>query len=277
MPEPSISLLSTRPLGAGWPAVRKWKVTDEDGIDGVELVSTHRAGHYVLAHRATSGGKWQATWFDADGPGGDIRRATLEAALNEQAPPGEYHVTQIHLTADRNRENRENPMPNAPQKAIRMFHRFHTRPWRGEGDFHPDLAIPDQVHLLGDAVHVLYRSDKLNPETSEDEGWIDYIHEHSAGVRVFVPATARAPRGGELVRVPATIQRVDQLTWLGASLGFAYRDANGVQREAKGTAPLPELYTIPSGKALLVIQGRRRLLAMIWGGKLGVERRGIVH
>lgn len=168
-----------------------------------------------------------------------------------------------------------------PTKAISMFRRFHTREWRGEGDFHRDLEIPDVVVQLGPAINVLYSSDKLNPTDGQDEGWIDYIHEHSSGVHAYRPARGAADRDartlGHEKLVPTWIRKVDQLTWLGKCLGFAYRDENRRKCEAKGTNPLPELYTIPSGKALLVIQGKRSILAIIWGGKLGVERRGIVH
>jgi hypothetical protein len=68
------------------------------------------------------------------------------------------------------------------------------------------------------------------------------------------------------------------LTLLGQCLGFAYYDPESDQEiEAKVTQPFPELYSIPSGKALLVIQSKRTVLALIWGGRLGVEARGIVH
>lgn len=166
---------------------------------------------------------------------------------------------------------RRNPEPAAAQK---MFRRFHTRDWRGEGDFHPDLVIPDRVQCLGPAIHTLYKSDKLNPSDGRDEGWIEYIHEHDAGVNVYKPA-----RGGAGdVAVPAFIRNCDQFTWLGKSLGFAYWDENDKKCEARATEPLPEIYCTPGGgKALLVIQNKRTLLAILWGGRLAVERRGIVH
>ena len=360
----------------------------EDQIDGVELRSIHRVGHYVLAHRAIAGGTWQATWFDEHGPGGDLRRMTLEQALNEQAPAAEYTITAIHLMGERVRTNpapfeeleterwddgtvvtflqspfpyarkpvvpsslhrtakrerilldkligsqarvtdiglqkhargggeppliyrtsdgalhiadghhrlaaavrrgerhatvrvvdvpKENPAMAEPTKAIRMFRKFHTRDWRGEGDFHPDLAIPDDVVMLGPAVNTDYESDKLNPETGHDEGWIQYTHEHDAGVHIYIPGSPSAIHR-KVCRVPAWIGNVDQLTWLGRCLGFSYKNEQGKVCKMEGTKPLPELYAIPSGKALLVIQSKRKLLAIIWGGRLKVERRGIVH
>lgn len=162
-------------------------------------------------------------------------------------------------------------------RAIRMYEGFHQHEPKRIGSFHKDLAIPESAVLVGNAVNVLYRSDKLNPESGKDEGWIDYIHDHSHGVKVY-RTDAHARRGdrhGEVV--PHWLRSADELVWLGHCLGFAYKDDDGHKVEAKGKRPLPELYTIPSGKALLVVQSKRHLLAMIWGGKLGVEPRGIVH
>lgn len=384
-----VYLLSTRPLGKDWPAVKKWEVEGEDEIDGVELVDIRDPRQYALAHRATSGGKrWQVTTFDQDGPIGDSRRDSLAEALNYRTPPTEYRVTAVHLVADRQRANpeafeelamerwddgtvirflavpfavgrkpfvtggmarsarrgrvelatliatqpritdvglakhargggdlpivyrthdgvayiadghhrlaaavrrgqrhadvmivdvpKENPTMPEAKKAQSMFRRFHTRDWRGEGEFHPDLVIPDTVVCMGRAVHVCYRSDKLNPTDGRDEGELDYIHHHDPGVHVYRPERARGP-GGEVVAVPAWLRNVDQLTWLGKCLEYRFKPDGAGEATAKGTDPLPELYTIPSGKALLVIQSKRTLVALIWGGRLGVERRGIVH
>lgn len=168
------------------------------------------------------------------------------------------------------------PNPAPTSAARRMFRTFHSREWRREGDFHADLVIPSEVVRLGAAEHVLYRSDKLNPTSGEDEGWIDYIHEHGSGV-VAHRVEARPAADADLVAVPGWLQRQQSFTWLGKSLGFAYRDAGGRVRKVGATEPLPELYAAPSGRALLIIQSKRRLLAMIWGGRLAVQRRGIVH
>lgn len=163
------------------------------------------------------------------------------------------------------------------RSATRMYVGFHQHDPRKVGDFHRELVIPDTAMCVGDAVNVLYRSDKLNPTTGQDEGWIDYIHDHKNGVKVY--RCDRAAESLELAverTVPSWLRNVRELTWLGDCLGFAYHDGDR-EHEARGTKPLPELYTTPSGKALLVIQGKRRLLALVWGGKLGVEPRGIVN
>lgn len=158
--------------------------------------------------------------------------------------------------------------------AAKMYVAFHQHAPRETGSFHRELVIPGRAVCVGDAVNVLYRSDKLNPTTGEDEGWIDYIHDHKKGVQVY-----RCDPGahGTEHAVPAWLRDVHELSWLGDCLGFAFKDGDGREVEARGVKPLPELYTIPSGRALLVIQGKRKLLAMIWGGRLGVEPRGIVH
>lgn len=163
-------------------------------------------------------------------------------------------------------------------RAIKKYLDFHQQEPVKVGTFHRDLEhrLRDgRVFEVGPAIHVLYRSDKLNPETLEDEGWIDYIHDHKGGVRVYRADRAAAELGPERI-VPAYVRNATELTWLGYCLGFAYE---GDDREvnAKGKHPLPELFCTPNGRALLVIQGKRSLLAVIWGGKLGVEPRGIVN
>jgi hypothetical protein len=77
--------------------------------------------------------------------------------------------------------------------------------------------------------------------------------------------------------VPAFIRDADSLVLLGDCLGFTYENEYGEAIEASATNPLPELYTIPSGRALVVVQSKRTVLALLWGGKLGVEARGIVY
>lgn len=159
-------------------------------------------------------------------------------------------------------------------RAITKYVEFHQHEPR-KITVHAHDQIPARAILVGTAVNVLYRSDKLNPTTLEDEGWIDYIHDHDAGVKVY-----RCDRGavGSERAVPQWLQRTTELTWLGHCLGFAYDPVDGgKQVEANGKRPLPELFATPNGKALVVVQGKRTVLALIYGGRLGVEARGIVH
>lgn len=161
-------------------------------------------------------------------------------------------------------------------RAVTKYLEFHGQDPRKLGAFHADLVIPSEAVLAGDAVQLLYRSDKLNPTTGEDEGWIDYFHDHDKGVRLYRCDRA-ADEEGPVRAVPAWLRRTKELTWLGYCLGFSYVDPDGHERKATGKKPLPELFCTPSGKALLIVQGKRHLLAMMWGGRLGVEDRGIVH
>ncbi len=157
--------------------------------------------------------------------------------------------------------------------AEKKYVEFHSHAPEEVGRFHGAMTIPREAKFAGNAVHILYASDKLNPTTGEDEGWIDYIHEHQQGVKLL---RTDAHFSGPSRVVPKWIWSCRTLTWLGECLGFAYIDPEGYEVKAEATKPRPELYTTPNGRALLVIQSRRRVVAILWGGKLGVERRGIV-
>lgn len=165
--------------------------------------------------------------------------------------------------------------PAVSNAAVSMFRRFQGFEPRKIGEFSHGFSIPTHATLAGPAFNVMYRSDKNNPSTGKPErGPIDYIHDHDDGVNVY-----RCDRsaGRPDTAVPGWICDVEELVKLGDCLGFTYEDDSGDAIEASPTHPMPELYTIPSGRALLVIQSKRKVLALIWGGKLGVEARGIVY
>lgn len=172
---------------------------------------------------------------------------------------------------------RRNPGQLAvPANALRMYRDFWQLDPRKVGAFSSGFQIPREAALVGSALNVLYRSGKTDPSSGEvPRRPIDYIHEHDAGVQVY-RTDASAPRRGVTTRVPAFIADCPALVLLGECLGFSYDDGEK-EIVADGTRPLPELYTIPSGRALLVIQSKRTVKALIWGGRLGVEPRGIVH
>jgi hypothetical protein len=154
--------------------------------------------------------------------------------------------------------------------AIKKYLDFHQLDPRDIGNFPKAFKIPKEICLAGKAVSISYRSDKLNPATGADEGTIDYIHHHKDGVKLYRTDLRKTPR-----KVPKRICEAKWLVLIGDCLEFVYADEDG-EVEAKARRPYPELYTIPSGKALLVVEGKRRVSALIWGGKLDVERRGIV-
>lgn len=145
--------------------------------------------------------------------------------------------------------------------------------------YKPAFKIPTRVALLGDAAWVKYRSRKVIPDNGvKPRGWVYYIHEHDPGCFTYSPQGEQAPSGAyrkATIEVPSFIVKADALTLLGECVGFGWKNDDG-EGEGVARAPYPELYTTPCGHALLVIQNKREVLAMSWGGRLGVEDRGIV-
>lgn len=160
------------------------------------------------------------------------------------------------------------------KKAAKLYEDFHKFEPKEIGEFNPSFEIPREAIYVGDGIDVMYRSDKLEPWTHIDEGIIDYIHKHKKGVKVY-----RTDRNavGPVRKVPKRIWDVGELVCLGKSLGFTYQDHEGAEIQADVRPPLPELYATPDGKALLIIERKRKVVALIWGGKLDVEPRGIVN
>lgn len=159
--------------------------------------------------------------------------------------------------------------------AREMFQRFHRFAPRKVGDFAAGFSIPKTCRKLGKAIYVTYRSDKVDPGTlKRPHKPVDYIHEHDAGVGLYLPGDVA---GYASIDVPSWITKVTALSLIGLYTGVGYEDATIKRKlEIEATAPYPEIYTIPSGKALIVVQGKSKVVALTWGGGLGVEGRGIV-
>jgi hypothetical protein len=166
-----------------------------------------------------------------------------------------------------------------PRDAVDKYVEFHRFEPQQIGEFDSSFEIPSVLVHGGSAKWVTYRSGKVDPETlvrPRKGNGVDYIHEHDAGVMTFLRPGRDCPvPDAETVDVPSEFREVDALTRLGFCLGYCFVDHAGVKHEARGTRPLPDLYCVPSGKCLLVIQSRREVLAMVWGGGLGVFARGI--
>lgn len=163
-------------------------------------------------------------------------------------------------------------MDKEVDQAVAIYEGFHRFAPRKVGAFHASFKIPSRVNKQGPAIDVLYRSNKVDPETlKKPRKPINYIHEHdSKGVYTYLP---RGP--GALIETPHWIRDAQALCMLGFCLGFKFK-RDGKVVEAVGKKPLPELYTTANGKALLVVQDKRDVIALVWGGKLDVEPRGIV-
>lgn len=158
------------------------------------------------------------------------------------------------------------------REAIEKYREFHRLDPKKVGRFPPGFKIPRSIYKAGCSKWVTYRSNKVDPETLlRPRKPINYIHEHDAGVVTYVTD----PQGGhDAVDVPQEFRGYGALVLLGFCLGFAF-EHDGEEQEVEGRSPLPELYTVPSGKCLIVIQSKRDVLAMMWGGALGVFARGI--
>jgi hypothetical protein len=157
-------------------------------------------------------------------------------------------------------------------EAIRLYEDFHRFEPKEVGEFHESLCMPDRVFLQGKAINVMYRSDKIDPATlKKPRKPVNYIHEHEKDVNTYL-----TEGDGRMIDVPAWLRDCDALVLMGGCLGFTFVDPNGDEIEAECSNPLPELYATPNGKALVVIERKRDIVAITWGGKLGVEPRGIV-
>jgi hypothetical protein len=168
--------------------------------------------------------------------------------------------------------------PDDVEDAIQMWETFNQLDWRKAAPFAPSLRIPDRLVVLGAAEYVMYRSAKRDPETGRvPRKPVDYIHEHDANVRIAVPLSSKLRlEQRRVVAPPAFIRNACTLARLGQCLGFAYHHGRELE-EIEASSPYPELYAIASGKALIVVHAKSTLEAVIWGGRLDVESRGIVH
>lgn len=157
----------------------------------------------------------------------------------------------------------------AAADAISKYKEFHRYDPRQIGEFPSSFRIPTTVYKAGRALWVTYRSGKVDPSTLRKPSKpVSYIHEHDAGV---ITCFATKTAGGQAVDVPRKFVEVPALTRLGVCLGFGFGD----DEEVRCTRPMPDLYTTPDGKCLLVVQSKKKVVAMMWGGGLGVFPRGI--
>lgn len=215
---------------------------------------------------------------------GTLIRLVTERAASDTLTTSELAMVSKHARGIHGTSLVDNPAGGPSADGVAKFREFHRKDPRTTGAFHPELAratagavwnCPRQVVLLGDAKHVLYRSDKVDPETlKQPKKPIDYIHEHdSMGVQTFAPIgfATRARR----VDVPDFIRQTDTLVRLGDYLGLAYQPARGRQVDMEGFRGM-ELYCTPCGHALLVIEDKCHLLFLVWGGDLGVKDVGII-
>lgn len=172
------------------------------------------------------------------------------------------------------RKRRRRDDDERARDAIDKYVEFHRLDPKEVGELPSSFRIPERMYRAGPAKWVTYESTKVDPETlRKPRRPVSYIHEHNAGVVTYLAEPTDVDRSG--VAVPRAFRDVPALARLGFCLGFCFTGDDGEPQEAKATRPYPDLYTVPDGKCLLVIQSRRDVLAMMWGGGLGVFARGI--
>ncbi len=165
------------------------------------------------------------------------------------------------------------PTDDQAAAAARLYETFHRYEPKRIGTFASSFVIPEVMYLAGKALDVMYRSGKVDPATLRKPSKpVNYIHEHDTGVKCYLPSR---DTDGPATDVPARFRSVAALTRLGFCLGFKFEEPDGHAVEGDARPPLPDLYATPDGRCLLVIQSRRKVLAMMWGGGLGVFARGI--
>lgn len=123
-------------------------------------------------------------------------------------------------------------------------------------------AMPTRVRYGGRVHCTMYASKKWG------EGLHNYKHDHDSGVKIYFSG------GAGDTAVPASIVNVGALAKMGRVIGIEFTDPNDEDCEYIGSSK-HELYCTPNGRALVVVVNGR-VDALIWGGKMHVEARGIV-
>ncbi len=190
-------------------------------------------------------------------------------------------VTISGVTQNPRRVRRNPASPEVRNAAVGKYKEFHRYEPRKITDFPAGFKIPTEMQPVGRAKYTMYRSGKVDPATlKKPRRPVDYIHEHDAGVICYLPVGDEDLDELEIdpspVKVPRQFAAAQALVKLGESLGCGFQvDGDDEPCDFESEAPLPELYCTTDGKCLLIIQGRREVLTMIWGGALGVFGRGI--
>jgi len=158
-------------------------------------------------------------------------------------------------------------LPNDLRPAVEVFEKFNDFDLGDIREFSASLKIPKTVEVVGKATEVFYRSKKWN------DGSHGYYHKIESYPRVRIGVTQRGT--GRVTNLPQRILKTETLTQIGErSLGYAYEDVDG--EEYVVNPPRSAWYWSVRGKALLLIQDKRKLLAVVWGGDLDVRPEGII-
>lgn len=161
---------------------------------------------------------------------------------------------------------RKTARPPGVSQAAETFEGFNEYEAKGAYRFAKEIVVPDRIPIAGPCKWVTYKSDKWN------DGTHDYIHTITSYPRVKCGLLGY---DYPTKIVPAKVRDVTTVTQIGLrALGFAF-ERDGEEFEAKlptGT----EWFWSQTGRSLYLIQKKRKLVAVIWGGELNIEPRGIV-
>jgi len=157
--------------------------------------------------------------------------------------------------------------PRGLKKALASFEGFHRYDPKNVAKLPSTVRIPSHVYVPGPCKYVTYRSDKWN------DGSYDYIHDIDSYPRVKLGIIGK--RNGRKTKVPKRISDNATLIMIRTrALGFGY--TNNDNETVDCTVSRCSWFWHPTGRALLLIEDKRRLAAIVWGGDLGFEDRGIV-
>ncbi len=246
----------------------------------LKLDAAHRLG--ILAHEV--GHICCLATIGEDHSEDQANRAAMEATqvliTYDRSWPGhhpdDHSIRGLQVGTDMTRMTR-NParaLDDAGEAAVAKYEEFHR--YAPKSISSGDLKIPRRMVTAGKAIFVTYESAKVDPETlKKPRAAVPYIHELEAGTVLYLNEGDVEGGQGD-AEVPAEFRNATALTRLGVCLGFAFKGDDGEQVEAEGTAPMPELYCTPCGRCLMVVQSKKSVIAMIWGGGLAVENVGIV-
>ncbi len=185
-------------------------------------------------------------------------------------PHGRFMTDGVHVVKDR-RSIRDNPRirstrPPGVSQATKTFEDFNEYPSKGVSKFAREIVVPERMPYPGPCRWVTYRSDKWK------NGTHDYIHTIASYPRV---KCVMAGEDYPTVKVPLAVRNATTLTQIGLrALGFAF-EYDGDECEAKVPAGT-EWFWSQTARALYLIANKRKLVALVWGGDLNVEPRGIV-
>lgn len=156
--------------------------------------------------------------------------------------------------------------PDDMSQGLQLYAAFHQLDYKKIVQF-PNLVIPAKAYHSGQATWTYYESKKWEGTTH------GYKHEHESGVKIAW--TDQSEDADKLINVPEFIRKTKTLVRLGAYIGGEYEDFDGDIIDVDVSKPYPDLFSIPDGTALLIIDAQG-VVAIIWGGNLNVTARGIV-